>query len=632
MPGYRLHNLSSSCSKSFLTTIAQYGNQILSLFDIINTGLQEEEDSAFTYINFLMTLKDILITAIFKPTLQKTNLNGQMSIMNYLDYLNCPDSGFMLCKVNFLHEITKNLNNNPRLAAYLLDNLQSYLSLDDVYCCWIVTQLFLSALRPSLNYIEKLLTNGENIDPHGEFFFNIDTKLNPDNFWTNCIEVRSGCLPRFFEPCLDKLLVGIKSRLIIKMFNKHKSFKESAFPKLSLFKVFFDELRKFVPENEYTKMDTPSTDNNNSNTNSTNTTASDLRLRLEQPIDIVPQNYNYWSAENLINSSLQDYNFDKLPEYSFEYLLPPTNELTAGIPIKLVLQKSLNASIDAFIEPIDTWLMAYIRSKFTKHLIIFNNYFLLQKSTISLSQYFDFLFEDITGVDDIIQNHILWQSYTFPDDDVKAFVSYVREERKLTNLTVLDNLHLIYEQTDKISRTIVNVDSRGVYDGAFQMLTHVMYARWILQNLKLPLARVTRNHPEVNKNSYAAFHRLCIIRHHLLFITNNLYHFMMNNIQDNVSKLYSNNTTATDCHKLRKNFNRFITRIMLITLQTNEENVRIVRKLIRSLIKICIELDRMWRKGTYTLAEVCEFEERSNVENIEKALKIFYYKCFIDIS
>ncbi|XP_015787547.1 uncharacterized protein LOC107364631 [Tetranychus urticae] len=607
--GISLKNETEICSKSVLSNYSQLASRVYFLLDSINKCLINEDDNVLTRISYSLTLRDILNQCFEKLLLDSQQLT--MPVNYFSDYLNGKKSGFLAVKLNTLYEIGMALSDGSDCSSKILNILMDFIYLDRIHEFNIVSQLLISSIRPCLDYIESLLTNGIVKDCRGEFFFQTNCDCDPDHFWSDVLQFDdTNPVPVIFNSSWEYLCMGIKSRLLINIFEQRNRTIKIDYPRGCLFEHFLRHLKQIYHI----------VSNDNINHIKSTKKKNHLKLRLDMYEELFPLNYEFLTIDDKLESDVEDLNFSSIENMATESFLP-SDYTRHGIPFEIALQKSLTATLKTFIDPISQWLIEHSHNSYQLHLNIFNDYYLLQRSNPEMRLYFEALFSDITEGCTKPESALNWHYYTFTEHDVTAFLSQQRlNGKKVKNLTIIENIHLIYEEMDWTSRAIINNNSKMIYDKAFQFLLLLTYCRWILDNLRLP-----RN---IKQRTLCYAHKLYLIRHRLLLTANNLYNFIMNNVHQQVILLYKSLDTACDYQDLKNSFVKFIRRIELITMQRSDSNSKVVRTMVRKFVQLVDSVATIWSNPDL---ESCELPEKSEIENFEKGFKIYLYNiAFID--
>ncbi|XP_074605576.1 uncharacterized protein LOC141858658 [Brevipalpus obovatus] len=599
--GLSLRNISEQCSRSVLRQYSEYGERISELLQSITNFLGKNRENTATLISYALCCRDIINDHILKELLPVCSTE-KFSINLFSDFITGPKSGFLLDKLNVLHEIDQLINQSSHSASEIINLLQQNLYLDRVYGFNLISQLLLACLRPTLDYLESLLTLGEQ-RPQDESFFSLVHDLGPDDFWDKFLKTEKE-LPTLFSASHNLICMGIKSRRIVLNRARGDLLHQIRFPRGSLFKHFLENLQaQFggksyqVEQNSEKKPD-------------------QLCLRLEKLNHLTKIDYKFLDPNGQVEVNAIKPDFSGLDYHQCKFFLP-TDYTSCGVPAEFAIEKSLSMALHSFIDPVSDWLVEQTSETYLKSLDTMNKFYLLQKSNSEMKMYLDALFTDVTDNLEKDEVSLNWRFYHFSDHKVQAFLSQQNlSEKEATSLTILRNVHLVYEDLDWTTRVIVDTNAKQIYDEAFGFLLRIIYSRWLLEKMSY----FAKSH--LRQKLTKELQHLYLIRHHILYIINGVYNFIMNNLHQYVAILWDNLMKIKDYQELREEFRKFILKVERITMQTQSENdCKIVRSLIRKFAKLIGDLWKVWN-GELNYDRL---PSASELDNFEKGFRIYLF-------
>lgn len=665
-----LNNLTRSCSLEVMSKFEVIGSKISNLIGGINDQLDGEDGEVqhITFYTYLTTLRKLLNRDVQRVILRIDEQIRQESIQfrslwEFLQYLNGQQCGHLVDKVNLLSSINLNIDlsaisqqlsgqpNHPpdrSLQNYhklvsILDNL--YLNLkfptDENRFLWI---LFLNCFKPALKYLQGFLINGYQTDPNDEFFFeSVDYRYEAD-FWSTCLVMRGGgqpaaagdqslSVPICLKKCWDKLVNGLKSRLLMryaeqafnfKSFHLYDEFVDDLFLSLGFMKrgddarlvdrspepltsnaFSYDYLNQVNDEVSKLFSSVESIDRTSNHTLS----STSLNSLSDDPVEKEPVcNLVNVKSTNTLETIMRKHittvdeqieNYGSLNEHLIElnrrYELKELNlhrdadghELDGYVlredqsrtkQIKIYFCESLERSLNKLIQPISSQVSQLFKQDFLDYLRFFNDYYLMQLEQHSFSLFFHTLFEklihDPIGFQDNLYSKFYdLRDFGFESTNLILFLRFSETFKdELIYFDIISRLNFVYNDLDWTSSTVINNGAQDFYNRSCKVLMKIKFIKWLTNNLP-SLNRDFNVQRQRKLPFYRLIHKLFLIKHSLSIVVDALHSSLLIKIHSLQPDLYAEASNASNFPELVDVFEAYLQQVAsILHLDVSEAN------------------------------------------------------------
>lgn len=708
-----LNDLTRSCSLEVMAEFEAIGSKIANLNESVNGQLDEEDHEVnhITFYTYLVTVRKLLHRDVARVILRIDEQIRRQSISfrslwEFLQHLNSAQCGQLVNKVNLLSSIhlnialsaisqqldTNNTNNppnyppaNPSLQNYhklvsILDSL--YLNLqfptNENRFLWL---LFLACFKPTLKYLQEFLINGYQTDPNNEFFFeNVDYRYESD-FWSTCLVMRGSgqptaqslAVPICLKKCWNKLVNGLKSRLLMryadqtftfKSFSLYDEFVEDLFTNLGFVKASddvppgrspepltsnafsYDYLNQVNDEVSRLFSSVESIDRTSNHTlSSTSLNSLNYRMEAEQAAESGTLETQVRRQITEANEQIESYGClnEHLVELNQRYelkelnLQPDDHELNGYLlgsdaiqtkQIKIYFCDSLERSLDRIILPISEQVSQLFKDDFLGCLKFFNDYYLMQLEQHSFSLFFDTLFEKLINdpigfQDNLYSKFYDLRDFGFENTNLILFLRFSETFKdELIYFDVISRLNFVYNDLDWTSSTVINNDAQDFYNRSCKVLTKIKFIKWL--NTSLPCL----NNRDFNRQRqrklpfYRLIHKLFLIKHNLSIVVETLHSSLLIKINSLQAGLYAQARSASSFPDLVGVFRQYLQQVAAILhldlFAANEldEESSPFHGFIRKLCEKAIDIWKIW----FAIEELfyANFDEKNSHKQLQK--------------
>ena len=584
------------------------------LYPAADSQLDILESLGSTILSYLYSLRYMFHLKIYRPLIETNDhllkQKAEYRFKSFIQLLMEDPMSQVYDSLDLLRHVHKeiteheNFQSSIKCSAHLADVLFAYLRVDSGSLRHIIWIMLMNAIRPLLSYLEKLLTYGYAEDSNEEFYFESGhCSIRTDgNFWEDCLIVRDeDAAPSFLKPLIAPLMLGIKSRLVLT--------KSGIVPKLpgqrkSMMECMQDLIQYLLLpiEDEETSVLNDDDEEDSGQDDFVSATqdfdlacADNIPSNVYEAIQLMPFPNTtvfdsiYYRTDNHYRNTKK---LVDVMSIEFEEKGMDENDVCGAdetkAPLQMVLSKSIEKVVRSFSDDVSCELMAVFKEKYLNFLKLHTDYYLLHKSSHSISVYLYSLFIQITSS---THDHSLYRTFEHDLDEkhgVRAFLVFSSEETR-NPIKILNRMNIMFEDMDSFNRLLLNASTKQVLAEAFHFLLILKFAKWTMDSLKEDA--VSAN--DLLKNAAMDMkHPLFILRFRYLHIINCLHYFVMLMLDEEISRLLENSAKGKNFNQLQESLEKFADRVAKYTFQgKSEKNQTFVQKIadvairLRSLFK-----------------------------------------------
>jgi hypothetical protein len=616
---------------------------------------------SFTLGSFIQSLRSCCQCDIFQRILSdsgefKEIFDGTLSFDKFLVLLrkSLTVDG-VVPKLNLLYSIHNEIVSSPHFdynfncTALIINTLYKYLDTADEHHK-TVWNVFLDVLRPTLKYLEEMLDVGSANDPREEFMFDVNDVdiLNDKDFWNSCLSIReiepdttdNYSIPIVLKPVLEELMMGIKSRLLLKACSNHLALDPVGCTRVKSKPLWISFYERFNHiQGSYQSFNGSSSDSGNvSEANShevvtaTEVAATDSGIKTGEneecetrdstsgdiSVSVLDEGCELHTSGQLCGleelrfsnlTALDSHYFKTEERQSSTYQFNPDFEslpscqddrLNLSANMKYCLKSGLHEALYSVLidkcSETSSLLVSTFLEMFLKQLKFHTDYMLLLKTSHSISLYLDNLFEQITFPDSLFYKRINLEMYHFDDTaDVRACIIYSTSEMN-DPIKVLARLHIFYEDLDPFSRLLIDSQTKQVFGDAFYFLLLLKYSKWILDSVKLKTFLPKKDQEFKDRRQLKMKHQLFCLRFKCMRSVVGLLEYAMLQLQSSVHTVIDSIKKAKDFNKLKKSLESFSHSVKQITLQDKKNVIQLIASTSVSLHQLCMQEDNCQTK------------------------------------
>jgi hypothetical protein len=619
--------------KNYLQFYCKYGTAFKLMFDFCYPINNQTEDHILcytlnayrsclrslltNYINKLNTISDYLIN-------NNNNDNKIISLIGLKYYLDCDQNNNLLLTIEILWQIFEriretalNQTTNSSLSFAILNAIYQRIDFEKTAIKNIIYTLFVYSVKPTLDYFDTLLSDGLIHDPHQEFVFieSNDQNFHSISFWNNCIQLRNDFqeMPLFLAKHLDIILIAAKSRLMTQRIEKFGK-ENNKIKRKNLFNQFLSVLNNILKHNNSFEQQMDLMNENDCQIqNQSNDVIIPKSLEMSSSDKTLYDcSLNYFDVYAMHNPFYYNYlniSFDLKDSNDFyEYCLPQKTIKT----IDLILNEALTETITEICRSISSNLIDLIINEYKKYLTNFCDYYLMRSSGLLLTYCYE-LFHNIHAINSSeIDNIFIFENqptfYSMPD--IKPFISF--NKLSAEPIEFLNNVNLIYNNISWPFNILFNLEVIGLFNKVFQLLLKVKYSKWVLDQLLF--SQQFKSRETMNKLEN-------LTRFKLQNCVNKLYNHLMFAIDSHIKEALNDCLQINHFDQLLEKHNKFIAQLKQTIFYRQET----LRNLVKKLIKLSSDLDKVWRtRNNCDNSRLISF-------NIDIDRCIHLFDCYYDV-
>lgn len=610
-----IQNTCRKASQNYLKTWIKRGENMASFVALLypqsGSPLDVLESLGASLISYLHSLRLIFHLKIYRPLVDVNDhflkQRTELRLNTFIEFLMDDSMTRIYDSLDLLTSVHKEITDHEsfectfRCSAHLVDVLYSYLDIESDHLRQIIWKMFMNALRPTLTYIQKLLTYGYADDPFEEFFFDYGhCSIRTDaNFWDTCLVLRDQeALPFLIQPLMEPLILGVKSRLVLTGTNHTPASNFSQTNMMSQLQDLLKSLLILKEQNSKSDMDYDSFSEDDSGQ-----CESYSEPHVESDMDTDPAESkhemdllsfpNMTCFDDVYYETNEYYKSDNLLDVmSKEFVETETNGYDMTLPdepksdVKMAIVMSLHSVIKSYTDEVSRQLMFAFKEKYIECLTIHTDYYLLHKSSPNVSEYLYSLFTQITESPSSNMSLTHYRSIEHELDEahsVRAFLVFSWDETH-DPLRILDRMNILYGEMDPFTPLLLNPSSKQILADAFHFLLILKYSKWTMDSLKETTSDASLNSSCIE---FKSKHGLFLLRFRFLYMINSLHYYLMLMLDQEISCLILKSRGASDFNQLKECLDRFTSRVAKYTFQgTSEKNKRFVHKMAQVAIRL----------------------------------------------